>query len=167
MDRWYTWDSTFGVWLSPHPTPPSSDERRMWIGIDTDLITYDGGDANPLSLYSGAMWAVDTAFAARFPVGVGTFAASGAVAVLGTGGEDKHLLTIAEMPAHDHPGSNLSHTIATDSGGSDMGADYDTDNKDPIVLTIASQGGGTAHNNLPPYIGVYFIKRTIRQFYVG
>lgn len=41
-------------------------------------------------------------FRARFPVGVGTFAASGAVALGATGGEDKHTLVEADLGVHKH-----------------------------------------------------------------
>ena len=34
-----------------------------------------------------------------------------------------------------------------------------------ITKNTASVGGDTAHNNLPPFYGVYFIKRTARVYY--
>jgi hypothetical protein len=154
------------AWVSEHPTPPGSSERRLWVGSTGDLQTYDGGDTNTAGDAAGPMWEVDSAFAARFPVGVGTFAASGSVAVTGTGGEDKHTLTANEsgLPAHTHSfGSGVSvlttpgsvHDIDSGSQGSSIAATAEN----------TSASAAEAHNNLPPYYGVYFIKRTSRIYY--
>jgi hypothetical protein len=163
-DKWYVYFG--GSWLSPYPTPAGpNDLRHIWVGSTGSLDTFDGGSAGVATTTSGPFWEVDSALAAKFPVGVGTFPAGAAVAVTGTGGTDQHTLSIAEMPAHDHPGSTVGPEFGTAPGGGINGADYDSDNSAPLTLTIASQGGGTAFDILPPYYGVYFIKRTIRAFY--
>lgn len=75
-----------------------------------------------------------------------------------TGGEIAHTLTINEMPAHDHSSSNewLVDASALYTGSSNR----------PLVATsgtrhgyIAEQntGGGQAHNNLQPYMVLYYI----------
>lgn len=82
----------------------------------------------------------------------GTTFTAGAV-----GGEVNHILTVAEMPAHNHkfyegpPNAPGDSTSALDSvDGSTSG------------LTIVSQntGGGGAHNNMPPYYVGYIWRRT-------
>jgi hypothetical protein len=76
--------------------------------------------------------------------------------VLGTGGEKTHLLTSSEMPAHTHPALSGTGFIMNDLGvygrasGSGTGAS----------TTTGSTGGGTAHNNLQPFVVVYFWRRT-------
>jgi len=167
--NWWVFQS--GYWLRQHPIAAGSAERRIYIGTTTDLQTYDGGNTNAPSNWSGPMWEVDTLFEARFPVGAGTFAASGVVSVNGTttstavAGEDKHTLVTSEMPKH-------SHTMTWDSqdtaGGNQLKTLYlgpDANAFNDIVKSSGDAGGDAAHNNLPPFYGVYFIKRTARVYY--
>lgn len=164
-DRWYVFFD--GKWVSPHAVPQNSKERRIWTGTTGELTTYDGGDANPIGDASGPMWEVDTAFATRMPVGVGTFPNLGTVLnVTDTGGEDKHLLTTAEMPAHQHSIPN-AYSAQCGTGASAIVGFAGTG---PNVVAVAdintsSTGGGTSHNNEPLYYVVYFIRRTARKFY--
>ena len=73
-----------------------------------------------------------------------------------TGGEKTHILTIAEMPSHDHTvkfdqsanGGTAWLKTGGNSGGPFTGYGY-----------VNSTGGGQAHNNLQPYVVlVYIIK---------
>jgi microcystin-dependent protein len=131
------------------------------------------------------MWEVDTEFEARFPVGVGAFVASGAVAVLGKttstaiAGEDQHKLTLPELAAHTHNvaikvfghGGEDGDRSAADGGTTSNTVTnnttvFPTSTLDPdLDASAVSAGGDIAHNNLPPFYGVYFIKRTIRVYY--
>jgi hypothetical protein len=96
-----------------------------------------------------------------------------------TGGEKTHTLTESEMPSHNHNGSastdgSHTHDIKIYANGSD---DYTRpgvrDNHDykgtmasnpagshSHTITIGNTGGGSAHNNLQPYITAYIWKRT-------
>jgi len=123
----------------------------------------------------------------RFPIGWdGT--TSGAYGMGAAGGEATHVLSIAEMPAHNHPGSGDSghthgasqaahtHTVAntvvsgsglTPGGVADSLGNTTTSSAQPAVtvnaasaaIVISNQGGGSAHNNLPPYQAVQYIIR--------
>lgn len=79
---------------------------------------------------------------------VGRFARGG-VTVGGTGGEDAHTLSVAELPAHTH-GTTLAQSTLAEI---DVGV--------PTALAIAvagntgSTGSGTAHENRPPYLNLY------------
>lgn len=161
-----------GLWLSPHAV--ASGIITIYEGDISAIATFDGGDANPVSSISGPMWEEVTALRARLPVGVGTFPSGTAVAVTGTGGEEKHLLTTDELASHTHPAGSSGELFAT------FKADYSADNlgnegltnvsNQQLVGSRASTGAvsatSNAHNTLPPYYGVYFIRRTARKFYV-
>jgi hypothetical protein len=168
--NWWIFQS--GYWLRQHPIAAGSAERRIYVGTTTDLQTYDGGNTNAPSNWSGPMWQVDTLFEARFPVGAGTFAASGVVSVNGTttstavAGEDKHTLVTSEMPSHTH--QILDQYInLTQRGSADTSVFSATNRSEGVanLLPTTSSGGDAAHNNLPPFYGVYFIKRTARVYY--
>jgi hypothetical protein len=169
----FWWVFNGGYWARQNPVAAGSSERRIFVGTSTDVLSYDGGDGTVYSgnPYAGSMWQLDNAFDARFPVGVGAFAGSGAVAVQGTTtstsvvGEDQHLLTTAEIPSHTH---SMTWDSQDTSGGNQLKTLYfgpDANVPNDINKNTGSTGGDTAHNNLPPFYGVYFIKRTGRVYY--
>lgn len=186
--RWYRFT---GAWISPNPET-STEVIRIFIGIEGDIATYDGGDTGTPGPQSGPMWERVTAFNARFPVGVGTFPSTLAVGVNDTGGSEQHTLSAAEgaTASHIHPIGKSNN--AAGAAGDDAwfpknslttvpsyNATYITGSGPvtPAVLTEADlftlpsgmNGAGvpspTAFSLLPPYIGVFFIRRTGRQYY--
>ena len=181
--QWWIFDQ--GFWLRKNPVT-AAYERRIYVGTTTDLLSYDGGDGTATATSTtGPMWEVDTEFEARFPVGVGAFVASGAVAVMGKAtstaivGEDQHKLTLPELAAHTHNvaikvfghGGEDGDRSAADGGTTSNTVTnnttvFPTSTLDPdLDASAVSAGGDIAHNNLPPFYGVYFIKRTIRVYY--
>lgn len=175
---WWIFDQ--GFWIRKNPVDAAGQERRMFVGSTVDLGLYDGGDGSvTVTNVTGPMWEVDTNFEARFPVGVGAFAASGAVAVNGTStatsvvGEDKHVLSASEIPTHNHnvrvetangtPVLNLLCKDFAEKPAANGNNDFSW--QDGIHVVADDFGGGLSHNNLPPFYGVYFIKRTARVYY--
>ena len=111
---------------------------------------------NPASLLGFGTW---VAFGAG-KVMVGLDAGDTSFDTVGeTGGEKTHILTVAEMPAHKHKfgytGGNTDATGLPYSVGKAIG--HDPSN---VYSETTSTGGGGSHNNLQPYIVVYFWKRT-------
>jgi hypothetical protein len=120
---------------------------------------------NPASLLGFGTW---SAFGAG-KVMVGLDAGDTSFDTLGeTGGEKTHTLTVAEMPSHNHSVSGTytdnPYYVKYQNDTTYYGY-YDDTNGGAgkylsVANSVASQGGGGAHNNLQPYIVVYFWKRT-------
>lgn len=81
-----------------------------------------------------------------------------------TGGEEKHTLTVAELPPHSHGIQILQHSEylrenrgyqGTDSVGRDA---QQTDPKWAVRYTEIA-GNGQAHNVMPPFIALFYCKK--------
>lgn len=83
------------------------------------------------------------------------------------GGEREVTLTVAEMPEHYHELSDIPHRIGqpTRSQANDIPSLAQTGISDPgkgihqINQSTSVAGGKSAHNNMPPYIALYFCKK--------
>lgn len=84
-----------------------------------------------------------------------------------TGGAATVTLTEAQLPAHQHPYQGWQRVA--DGGGSlsakARSRDINVYPSDPVDTTDDTNessyvGGGAAHNNLPPYMTVYYWRRT-------
>ena len=74
------------------------------------------------------------------------------------GGEYKHLLTIDEMPSHSH---NITLPVSTNWSGNG-GSAYQLNNATTDNITknyIKTTGNSNSHNNVQPYIVVFFWRR--------
>lgn len=61
------------------------------------------------------------------------------------GGAASHSITIAEMPAHDHPGSSGTYQVGSGGGGAiPTASNLSPIGTQPVTVTVASQGGGSA-----------------------
>lgn len=76
-------------------------------------------------------------------------------------GEETHVLTVPEMPAHTHTGTTDAAGSAAESEnvGSGSGATVAGSGSHVHTFTTNSTGGGLAHNNMQPtlFIGNVFI----------
>ena len=115
---------------------------------------WSSSDISPQTLFGG-IW---TKIKGRF-----LFASDGNHSVGYEGGEEKHYLTIDEMPSHSH--GDLRYRF--DDTYCLRGKSNDCDSC-PCSKTRAffervstdSEGGGKAHNNMPPYITANCWRRT-------
>lgn len=77
-----------------------------------------------------------------------------------TGGEETHVLTINEMPSHNHNGITTKWQSWVSTGptcGPESGSNFVVDYNGGF--TTNNTGGNWAHNNMPPYEVVYIWKR--------
>jgi microcystin-dependent protein len=100
----------------------------------------------------------------RFLLAAGNTYAAGT-----TGGEAEHTLTIAEMPKHNHKDIGLSADFSYRLGwdnGSNKGINMYNSVSNAVNIEGGSawrtgdEGGGQAHNNMPPFLTVNIWKRT-------
>lgn len=99
-------------------------------------------------------------FLGRFPMGADPTNASTAVghtahALGARGGEETHVLTTAEIPAHSH-----QQIMGFGAGASARPQWNGTTNADYGDGQTGSTGGDGAHNNLPPYVAVNWLVKT-------
>lgn len=165
----YVWWN--GQWVALHPVPASSNIRQLWVGAEVDLVTFDGGAAGAVNTASGPMWEVDHDFDFKFLVGPGTLDGD-TIAVGGTGGEKEVTLTEDNIPEHVHNISgHLLSSNNTDTTPRSVIIDDDylatETNQDTDEWGGDATGATVAHENLPPYRGIFVIKRTARLLYVA
>lgn len=109
-------------------------------------------NTSPATLFGGTWEAIQ----GKFLLG----ADSGAYKAGTTGGEATHTLTTSEMPSHNHA------VYYPNAGADDHSApgNYPDGPSDSTYYAVGSytsiEGGGKAHNNMPPYLAVYIWKRT-------
>ena len=79
-------------------------------------------------------------------------------AIGSTGGEATHKLTVAELPSHNHYSSTKAGRMFTlgTSAGQYIVTSSQTQTSN---VTGGNAGGGTAHNNMPPYYVLAYIMK--------
>jgi len=172
-----------GYWVARHPIEPGM--TMIWSGGLPDLDTFDGGAAGSVTKISGPMWEIDSVihtntvapFVARYPIAVGQMPTSlTALAVGDTGGEEKHTLTAQESPPHKHDislsygpqsGSATQCLLKNPSEGSAVTKTTESAMGDPTTAVpgTTTPTAAAPHNNMPPYVAVYYLRRTSRTHY--
>lgn len=148
-----------GAWLSKHPLPAGA--VIMYEGTEASIDTFDGGEAGAISAIGGPFWQRVTEMDARMPIGPGTLPSTTVLNVGDTGGEEKHQLTVGELPKFTPTLNNGSQIwsniggVGNPSGGGTTGL---------VNITANQIGNDEAHNNLPPYNAIWFIRRTARLY---
>ena len=147
--------------------------------VKAHAVTMDGGVATAVTTTAGPFWLLcdgttqhgvaTPAYIGRVPMGVIT-AISGdgrtliARQALGAG---KHALSVGELAAHAHnlPANMWKGPILTTDNGDGI-PNINSYYPAPTAATATDQeGSGTAHENLPPVVGTFFLIRTPRVYY--
>lgn len=77
-----------------------------------------------------------------------------------TGGESNHVLTQTEMPSHTHTATGSSTDVLFNVSGTAVKFAGGASGLGHGAVTVSSTGSDGAHNNLQPYVVVYFWQRT-------
>lgn len=184
FDRVYNYIS--GKWVSPHADEPSSGKRILFVGSTADINRLDGGSNGTVGEASGPFWEIDTTFATRFPIGAGTLEDGTVIAGSGgsTGGNQTVAITMDNLPEETlevslpiigqgsvgtsgEPviGSDYGSTTVAGSGKAVDSTSTDLSSRYKPSGETEELGEGDELNILPPYIGVYFLKRTARRYH--
>lgn len=162
IDKIYSFSN--GAWVARHPVAPGI--VVMYEGSEASITTLDGGESGAITATTGPMWEKVSTMDARFPIGPGTLASGTIVNVGDTGGEEKVELLEANIPIHVmngyivDTGANLAtRGILSDDDRSTTAHEIDRFGGDPVTDATV------AHNNLPPYKAIFFIRRTARTHY--
>ena len=131
------------------------DPLNFFHPIGSIFLTLDG--VSPASLFGGVWERLE----GRFLLG-----ADGGYAAGSAGGEAAHVLTINEMPLHNH---EIYSVVSGETMQIGKDGSYTDDNfvgfsnsiaaLAEVTYSISNSGGGAAHNNMPPYLAVYMWKR--------
>lgn len=113
--------------------------------VNSIYISYS--HTSPASLFGGTWVRIENTF---------LWACDSNETIGQTGGEKSHVLTANEMPAHKHVLAN-----ANSAGDSQPNGTVTYVGKTGYVgsITTSTVGGGSAHNNMPPYIQVSVWRR--------
>lgn len=168
-----------GQWIARHNTPPSSDERRLWVGSEASLITYDGGAVGAVTSTTGPMWEVDHLYDNQVPIGAATIPVSvdSGPTTLAIGNANLPF-TRLKMFQSGILGSGTTGLTGADSArvGVNVGASEDyvivaaaapATEPDLGLTSSFGQATPTALAVLTSKRGTFFIKRTARIFYVA
>ena len=130
-------------------------ENIMLANYPVGSIYFSVDSANPSTKFGGTWVAWG---AGRVPVGVKTDDVN-FNSVEKTGGEKTHALTQSELPPTlDFKTDSIGFQVYGE--GTNQGEEVGTAFGSNTTLTLINSGGGTAHNNLQPYITCYMWKRT-------
>ena len=148
-------DMRFSARTSEHGNWIKADGRTLAAGQFTPLRNALIADGSPFGADAGNPKLPD--MRTRVPLGAGTGYAHGS-----SGGAASHVLTAAQMPAHNHSASATGDI--TGAAGSAYrvfvnGGSGASQYKPALAgISVGSAGGGQSHNNMPPYtVGTWFI----------
>lgn len=167
---WYIYRN--GEWVRAQKHPFSPGFVQYYYGDSADILTLDGGTTgNPFwRPCDGTNGMPD--LRGRFLVGTGAGAGLTARTLAETGGEEKHVLTAAELAAHTHDPDSTHNNLIKDCSPTGKGVDGDsqtdlTSTTIPDITkcaAIASVGDDQAHENMPPFYALHIIMRTSRLY---
>ncbi|WP_281509118.1 phage baseplate protein [Faecalibaculum rodentium] len=141
-------NSAWGAWRNVR-------DRNFPVGAI--LITHD--NVNPGTRFGGT-WVAHAPGRVLVGVGTGNDGSKRVTFGTGTGGEYAHKLSVAEMPPHHHmlPHTGGDHTQSSNPFSANKPLTYQPNTE--YGTNTTDTGSGSAHNNIQPWQGAYFWRRT-------
>ncbi len=90
----------------------------------------------------------------RTVLGTGTAATGTNFPHLSTGGTETETLTVPQIPSHKHDSNDGGPFVVVGGSGTQVGTGGVNSHTEP---NTAFTGGGQPHNNLPPYLAMYWV----------
>lgn len=136
--------SDVSKWMSPKLVKLAIESLSGVASYPVGSIYISVNNTNPGEIFGGTWEQLKDTF---------LLAAGDKYAAGTTGGEEKHTLTVSEMPSHSHGNAGSYVDPAGISTSRDRSSGSGTNTHTGYA------GGGQAHNNMPPYTAVYVWKR--------
>lgn len=164
--HWFYNAAQWGPWARMDGPPVGSVQMFASGNIPAGWLLCNGAAVSRTTY--AALWAtIGTTFGAgngsttfnvpnlggRFPLG-----ASASYPIATTGGAATVALTTAHLPSHTHAIKRTLRYVPT--SGTVTAYEFSPDGGDGTALSEAT-GGGTAHQNLPPYLALNFIIKAL------
>lgn len=165
-ERWYVYIN--GAWIARHPDIPG--KVIMYEGTEASITTLDGGEAGAVTATTGPMWEKVSSLNGKFPVGPGTLASGATILVGGTGGAEEHTIARDELPNIQLGTESVVRTNVDEPGDAHVYVPDDTEgsfvlNNPLMTESINGDVEQEPVNIMPPYVGIWFIRRTQRTHY--
>ena len=127
-------------------------QKRILLKVYPVGSYYWSNDSrNPKDLFGGKWTEIH---------GIFLFATKSGYSCGQTGGEERHTLTIDEMPSHSHSTVDWARTKHGSWNHTNSGDQKTLDYRDDTPYSgTNSTGGSCAHNNMPPYLCAYCWRR--------
>jgi microcystin-dependent protein len=90
----------------------------------------------------------------RAAIGAGQGTGLTTRALAEVGGEEQHVLSVAEMPSHTHREKGSNRLDVANGGGIHV---QDVDNTSFAAIDSGATGGGMPHNTMPPFVALNYI----------
>jgi hypothetical protein len=160
------WTFYNGFWVQKHPDFVGKICFAPVGTASTDIDTLDGGEVGAITNITGPFWSIVTELAAKSIIGPGTLPSGTIINVGDSIGEEKHQLSIAELPAHTHQFDTTDGAQVLIKVSSNKVGDINQTGSLNYGFANAPQntGGDTAHNTIHPAYALFAIQRTARLY---
>lgn len=132
-----------------------SDILNLIYPVGAIYISYSS--TSPAILFGGSWTRIQSCF---------LLAAGGEYEARSVGGEARHTLTQAELPAYQLSVSAGENLVKSQTGSdpaaytTTVQSGWGLPNWNAVSISVASGGSDQPHNNMPPYLAVYVWRRT-------